>query len=282
MGYKAFLSIGGTLYEFVTAGLSGSYELIDDEDGIRGVRSRSLERATQGNFKGGGDIKINPTPLELSGLWPFLVNSSTATTLTDAMQDVTIIVDLITKKNTYVCRIAKGTINGQPGKKLDLTLSVIAKSMVEGATSLSGVPDITNRPYMMADAGSGITIGGVTYSFEEYEMMIDNHIEPTYLQGQLPTDLEPQDREVHLNVKTKYTSTEAALNTLALTGPILGSPVAGSIAFTNGANSATFVFGALVAEPKSVSVPSKKQLRWDGAFRAYKVGTTLEVVTTFV
>lgn len=281
-GFKAFLTIGGTYYEFVTQGISGGYELIDDEDGIRGTRSRTLERATQGNFRGGGDLKINPTPLELSGLWPYLVNSTTGVVLTDAMQDVTVVVDMITKKLTFVGRFAKGVLSGESGKKLDLTISFVAKSMTEGASSLSGIPDITNRPYMCADSGSGCTIGGVAYSFTKFELSIDNHIEPTYMQGQAPTDLEPQDREVRLNVNTKYTSTEAALQTLALTGPVLASPVVGSLAFTNGANSATFAMGALVAVPKSVTVPSKKMLRWDGEFHAYKVGTTLEVVPTFV
>ena len=56
----------------------------------------------------------------------------------------------------------------------------------------------------------------------------------------------------------------------------------GSLAFTNGSNSATFAFGALVAVPKSVTVPNKKQLRWNGEYHAYKVGSTLEMVTTFV
>lgn len=276
------MSIGGTLYEFVTNGISAGYDLIDDEDGIRGTRSRSLERMCQGNFKGGGTLKMNPTPLDLSGLWPYFVNSSTGTVLTDAMQTVTLIVDTITKKLTYTGRFNKITMSGSSGKKLDLDCEFLAMSMTEGATSLTGVPDITNRPYMMADSGSGVTIGGVTYEFSDFSLMIDNHIELTYMNGQLPTDAEPQDREVHMVYKTKYTSTEAPLQTLALTGPILGSPVSGSLAFTNGSNSVTFAMGAMVAEPKSVTVPNKKQLRWDGTFRCEKVGTTLEIIPTFV
>lgn len=281
MEYKALTTVSGTYYEFVTNGITGGFELLDDDMGIRGTRSRVLERATQGLFRGGGNLKLNPTPLELSGLWPSMVASS-GNTLTDAMADVTVVVDLITKKNTYVGRFNKFTLSGRPGKKLELDVSYIAKSLTEGATSLSGIPDITVRPYMMQDAGSGITIGGVTYSFDEFEFTIDNHIEPTYMQGQTPTDLEPRDREVHLKIRTKYNTAEAALQTLALTGPVLGSPVTGTLAFTNGSNSVSLAFGALVAVPKAVTVPSKGPLRWDGEFRAYKVGTTLEVVPTFV
>ena len=154
------------------------------------------------------------------------------------------------------------------------------RAMIERMRSI--VPDITVRPYMMQDMGSGITIGGVTYAVDQFELTIDNHIEPTFMQGQSATDLEPADREVHLKIRTKYNTAEAVLQTLAITGPVLGTPVTGSLAFTNGANSVTFTFAALVAVPKSVTVNDKKKLRWDGEFRAYKVGTTLEVVTVFV
>jgi hypothetical protein len=135
---------------------------------------------------------------------------------------------------------------------------------------------------MMQDAGSGITIGGVTYSFAEFELEIDNHIVPTYMQGQSPTDLEPQDRTVILRIKTKYNTAEAALQTTALAGPALGSPVTASLAFTNGSNSVTFAFGAVVSVPKAVTVQNKGPLRWDAEYHCYKVGTTAEVIATFV
>lgn len=283
MSYKVLATFGGTAIEFLSAGISGGYDLIDDEDGIRGTRSRTLERAVQGNLRLAGDLKLNPTPVELAAIWPFCVNSSTAALLTDAMQDVTAVVDLITKKNTYVGRVGKVTLAGSPGKKLDLTVGFVGKSIAEAATSLNGVPDITVRPYMFYDSGSGITIGGSTFAFDQFELEIDNHIEPTFMNGQTPTDLEPTDRTVRLKVRTKYNAAEAALQTLAATGPVLGSPVTGSLAFTNGSNSVTFTFGALVAEPKTVTAQRRQdKLRWDGVFHALKVGTTLEVVTVFV
>lgn len=282
MGYKALMTIGGTAVEYVSSNIAATYELLDDEVGMRGVRSRTLERATQGLIRVGGDIVMEPTPLELSTIWPYCVQSSTGATLTDAMQDVAIVHDLITKKNTYTGRFNRVRLSGRPGKRMQLILSFVGKSNTEAATSLSGTPDITVRPYMMQDAGSGITIGGTAYSFDEFELEINNHIVPTYMQGQTATDLEPQDREVMLRIRTKYNTAEAALQTTAVSGPVLGSPVTGSVAFTNGSNSATFAFGAMVAVPKTVAAMGKGPLRWDGEFRCYKVGSTLEVVTTFV
>ncbi len=282
MGFKALATFGGTAIEFVTNGIQETRELLDDDVGIRGTRSRTIERACQGLIRVGGNLKLNPTPVELAAIWPFCVQNSTAYTLTDAMQDVTVVTDLMTFKNTYVGRIGKVKLSGAPGKRLELDLTFVGKSNTQAASSLNGIPDITVRPYMMQDAGSGITIGGTAYSFDQFELEIDNHIEPTYMQGQTATDLEPSDRTVRFKIRTKYNTAEAALQTLATSGPVLGSPVTASLAFTNGSNSVTFTMGAVVAEPKTVAVPSKKPLRWDGEFRCYKVGTTLEVVTVFV
>lgn len=283
LSYKSKLSIGGAVMEFVSCDIKETRELIDDEEGIRGTRSRVLERAVQGLIKVGGSIKMNPTPIELAAVWPYCVQSSTGAVLTDAMQDVSVIVDLQTVANTYLGRFSKVTLGAQPGKKLDLTLQFVGKTNTVGSGgAVSGTPDITVRPYMMMDSGSGITIGGSTYAIDQFELDIDNHIDPTYMQGQTATDLEPMDREVRLKVRTKYTGTESGLQTTAIAGPSIASPVSGSIAFTNGSNSVTFTFGALVAEPESVTVTDKKKLRWNGNYRAYRTGSTLEVVTAFV
>lgn len=284
MNYAVLASFGGQAIEFVSSGISAEYELIDDEDGIRGVRSRTLERAVQGNMRGGGRLHLNPTPVELAAIWPYCVQNSTGYTLTDAMQDVTAIIDLKTKKNTYTGRVGRVVLSGEPGKKLDLNLDYVVKSYTEGATSLNSVPDITARPYMVNDIGSGVTIGGSAYAIDRFELEVNNFISPTYMAGSAnPSDLEPTDRTVRLKIRTKYTSTESGLQTTAAAGPVLASPVTGSLAFTNGSNSVSFAFGAMIAEPKTVTVERRQdKLRWEGMYHCLKVSTTLELVTTFV
>ncbi len=283
MSYKAKLSIGGTVVEFVSCDIKETRELLDDEDGIRGTRSRVLERATQGHIKVSGSIKMNPTPLELATVFPFACGNS-GTSLTDAMQDVTIVKDLGTVSETYAgARVNKLKIEGKPGKKLDLTLDIVGKTCTMGSGGgISTIPDITVRPYMMQDAGSGLTISGGTYAIDEFEFEIDNKIDPTFMQGQTATDLEPTDREVNLKVRLKYTGTEAGLLTTAQAGPAIATPATGSIAFTNGTNSFSLTFGALVAAPQTVGVTDKKKLRLPLSYRCYKVGTTLEAVTVLV
>ena len=284
MAYGTRMTIGGNPMEFKSHSIKQTIDLSED-DGLRGVRSRVLERVAQGLIHVAGQIEFEPTPAEVAILLPLIVSDSTTdTVLTDTMADVTIVIDNGTKTDTFVGRFAKATFSGSSGQKIRLTVDFIGKTRSSSAGgSLSGVPDITSRPYMFHDMGSGITIGGTAYSVDKFELTIDNHIEPTFMQGQVATDLEPTDRTVSLGVQTKYTPTEDALLVLATAGPVLGAPLAASIAFTNGANSMSFSFGAIVAESESVVNQGKRtKLRLPLYYHCYKVGTTLETVPVLV
>lgn len=283
MGYKSRMTIGGNAVEFTHHDIKQSIEIEQDE-GLRGTRSRAMERLAQGNVKIGGSVEFEPTPAEVAFLLPLVTgNSTSATTLTDALADTTVVIDNGTVTDTFVGRFSKATFSGQPGKKIKLKMDFVGKTRtVSTGGSLSGVPDITVRPYMFYDMGSGITIGGTVYSIDKFEFSIDNKIEPTYMQGQTATDLEPTDRVVMLSLQSRYNAAENALLILSEAGPNIGSPLTASVAFTNGSNSMTFGFGALVAPPETVVVPGRQHLRLPLNYQAYKVGTTMEVVSTLV
>ena len=283
MGWAVRGTINTTPVEFVSTNIKETVEIVQD-DGLRGVRSRALERTAQGVKKVAGTLVMEPTPAELALILPLVCQSSTGTTLTDAMQDLTLVIDLRTKLNTFVGRFTKMNLTGESGgKKLRVTLQFVGKTLVVASGgSLSGTPDITVRPYMFYDSTSGITIGGTAYSIDKFDLGIDNKIVPTYMQGQTATDLEPTDRVVTLGVQTRYNAAEDALLVLAMAGPVIASPLTASIAFTNGSNSATFTFGALVAQSESVVVPGRNALRLPLNYQCYKVGTTLETVPVLV
>lgn len=283
MGYKSRMSIGGNLVEFITHDIVETIERVEDE-GIRGTRSHSYERINQGNIAVGGSITFEPTPAEFVFLLPLVLgNSTSALLLTDALLDVTILIDNLTATQTFVGRFSAMHISGEPGKRIQLKMDFVGKTCVMTAGgSLSGFPDISTVPYMFYGGGSGITIAGTAYNIDKFELTVDNKIVPTYMMGQTATDLEPTDREVLLSIDTKYTTVEAALLTTALLGPILGSPNAASIAFTNGTQTMAFTFSDIEAIPKTVPIPNKNHLRLGLDYRAYRVGSTstLEMVTT--
>ena len=273
--------MGGTVISFVSHSVKEVREIVAD-DGLRGTRARSMERVAQGLIHVAGDIVCQPTPTELTALLPYALQGSTAFTLTDAMQDFTLVIDEVTKGFTSSGRFNTMRISGSPGKKLDFTFGFIGYSMTTGSGgTISTASDLTQRPYVMSDMGSGITIGGTTYLIDKFELTVDNGISPTFMQGQTATDLAPADRQIHLSLASKFSSTEAPLLITNQTGPVIASPITGSLAFTNGSNSITFSFPALVATSETPTTPGGAgKLRLPLNYQAYKVGSSLEMVIT--
>lgn len=277
------------IFEYVSCSVVATQELLVDEEGIRGQRSMQLERTTQGLVKVSGQIKLQPTPVELAYLFPLVMgvsntsssSSSTIDSVTDALQDVTLLMDLQVKENTFIGRFNKMSLSARPGRPLDVTIDFVGygaaySTMVGAGGTISGVGDLSNRRYMCADSGTGITIASTAYSFDEFDLEIDNKIDPTYMQGLYATDLMPTGREVTLHVRFKYTSAEAGLLAAAFAGPVIGSPAAASIAFTNGSNSCTISMPAVIAEPRTVAATEKK-IRLPLRYRCLKTSSTPEL-----
>jgi len=279
MGYLCGISVGAVPVPFISHNIKETRELVEDE-GLRGTRTRASERVAQGNIKVAGSLTLWPNPADLTAVLKFLLNSASALTLTDAMQDVTIVSGTPASTQTFVGRFTSGTFTGSPGQKLKLVLNFVGKTCAMSATSAAGTTDLAQRPYMFYDLGSGITIGGSAYSIDKFALTVDNKIIPTYMQGQTATDLEPTDRVITLGVQTKYTSSEASILTTNQSGPTVGSPIAASLAFTNGANSLSFTFGSIIAVPETVEVPGREHLRLPLNYHCYGVSTTKEMVTT--
>lgn len=285
LAFKSKMTIGGQYVEFVSHSIRQTTDILPD-DGIRGTRSRVLERLALGNVHVAGNIVFEPTPVEVAILLPYAIGStSTATTLNDAMTDVTVVIDSGTVLDTYVGRFNKITFAGEPGQKLKCTVDFIGKTRTPGTGgTLGGTPDLTVRSYVTTDMGTGLTINSTAYAIDRFEFSIDNRISPTFMgSSTTATDLEPTDRIVLVSVQTRYNAAENALLILNESGPIIASPIVASIAFTNGTNSMAFAFGALVAAPETVVIPSREaKLRLPLNYQAFRVSTNAEVVPTLM
>jgi len=279
MGYACGVSVGSNPIAFLSHSIKETRPVINDES-LRGTRTRPSERLRQGNISVAGALKLQPTPVELGEILKFLLNSASALTLTDAMQDVTVVTNTPAATATFLGRFTKGTFSCAPGEKLDLDLDFIGKTCTMTGGAAASATDLTTAGYVMYDLGSGVTIDGVAYAIDRFALSIDNKIKPTYMMGQTATDLEPTDRVIMLSIETKYTATEAGLLTLNQTGPTIGAPITASLAFTNGSNSITFTFGALAATSETVIVPGRDHLRQPLNYQAYGISTTKEMITT--
>ena len=269
--------------EFKSHSLHEEIEILQD-DGLRGTRTRNVERVTQGKIKISGGIELEPTPAELELLMPFILGTASSSgtyAVADSLPNLYLLADLVAKVATFTTRVTKATFSCGPGEKLKLKLDLVGSVMSLGSAgsfASASIPAIDlNPPFRMMDTGSGLTINSIAYSIDEFELAIDNKIEPTYMQGQSATDLEPTDRIVTLRTRTKYTSAETAIQT----DQRAGTARAGSIAFTNASSQTfSFTFGSLVAPPKSVAVPDRKHLRLPSEYQVYGISTTKELVIT--
>ena len=295
MGYKSAMAInpigGGTTtfngssvrLEFLSHDIKETIALEQDE-GLRGTRTRASERVALGNIAVGGSVTFEPTPVELEALMPFILGSASSAgsyAVAETLPDLYMMIDQIAEVNTYLLRVNKATFSGEPGKKIQLKLDLVGKTMTTGAAgSFPGtVPamDLSVRPYMFYDMGSGITIASTAYSIDKFELVIDNKIQPTYMQGQTATDLEPTDRVITLGIQTKYVSgTETAL----FTAIRAGTAQSASISFVNNANTMSFTFGKLVGMSQSVVVPGRQHLRLPLNYQCFGISTTKEIVAT--
>lgn len=278
-GFLSRMSIGGVVVAFVSHDIKEARPLVDD-DGLTGTRTRGVERVVQGNFAVAGSIVMQPTEVEWAAILPFVMGNS-ALLLTDAMTDVTVVVDTKTKSYSYLGRFNTCKITGEKGKKLWVTLGFIGYTCTPGAGGvITTAVDKTTGPLMFYGAGSGITIVSTTYVIDKFELDIDNHIIPTYMSGQSATDLEPQDRTITLGIQTKFNAAELALSALAIAGPVFGTPMTSTIAFTNGTNTLSLAFAAVVPVSETVVVPGRAPLRLPLNFSCYGASTTKELVTT--
>lgn len=263
--------------------LKESIDIISDE-GLRGTRTRNVERLASGNVKIGGPIVLEPTSAELEALMPFIMGAATSGgtyAVADTLPNLYLLCDFVAKVATFTSRVSRATFEASPGEKLKLTLDIVGSIMTLGAAgsfASASVPAIDLNPvYRMADMGSGVTINSLSYSVDAFKLTIDNKIVPTYMQGVTATDLEPTDRIITLEMRTKYNSTEAVLQT----DQRAFTKRAGSVAFTNSASDVfTFTFGNLVAPPESVVVPDRNHIRYPSVYQVYGVSTTKELVIT--
>lgn len=269
--------------EFLSCDLYETIALEQDE-GLRGTRTRAAERLALGNVSITGSITLEPTPDELQALTPYILGTASSSgtyAVSDTLPNLYLLVDYVAKVNTFTTRVTKATFTASPGKHLQLKLDLVGTLMTignAGTFASASIPalDVSARAWMMADLGSGVTINSIAYSIDTFELGVDNRIEPTYMQGVTATDLEPTDRIITLGLATKFTSTETVLQT----DTRAGTGRAASLAFTNGSEILTMTFAQLVATPESVRIPNRSKLRLPLNYQCYGLSTTKELVIT--
>lgn len=246
---------------------------IEQNDSNRGTRSRYAIDIAQGNIQVGGQVVFEPNPVEIGQILTYFgfSNSSGTYTLTEGLTDLYTMWDYQAKLTNFLLRPNVIAFEGEPGKKLKMTVDMVGKTLtIPGSGSFPSITaDSTSRPFMYYDAASAFTYNSVAYQTDKFALVIDNKIEPTYMDQQTATDLEPMDREIKLTLQTKYTSSEVAI----LTDARAGTARAATQVFTNGGVSITFAEGSIVATSESPTIPGRGKIRMPLTYNCYAIAS---------
>jgi len=283
LAFDAALPFDGSSepYHFTSITLGATNTLIDDgAQSIRGSRSHIEERVSRGLVHIRGSIIQNIVPDELNRILPRILGSSE---LTDVFNDAEtvpafqVMVDRVAKVHTYTgCKIDKAIFSGTSGKPVKLEMKIIGQTEAESAAG--GYPALTysvQQPYVFSEGV--LVLGGVTHIFNSFVTVIDNHLEPEFNNSRTATDIVAADRTVALAISTPYTSTEASLYNTPV-GSDAG--ISATLTFTKGNQSLLFTYGNIKSLARTPPVSGKKQIRLPQQYKAYKTGSTDELVVT--
>jgi len=269
-------------YYFLSENLVAQYDLIDDgEQAIRGTRSHPEERVSQGLVRVGGSIVMNPTPLELDNLLPRILGAAEVTDLfsvAETLPSFLVAINRIAKFHTYAgAKVNKAIFSGGSGKPLQLELQILAQTETEGAAgSFPSVAEGNQTPYNFTQGV--ITLGGATQLFNQFVLIVDNHLSVEFNNSRTATDIVAADRSVFLALSTPYTSTETTLFTTPVASAAGDS--AATLVFTSGTKSLTFTFGNLKSFARTPSVRNKGQIRLPLRYKAYEIAGVDEIAVT--
>lgn len=255
-----------------------------DTNGLRGTRARSIERERQGNRAVHGQIRLQPTAVEMALLlpWMFYGTPSGSPTVTYPLADAVpaaryIAIDRGPKVVTYNgCQITRATLRGSQGEPMDLLLDVIGIDETPGnsgtfpALSL----DISTGPFIFTDLI--LTLNSIAVQCRDIEIVWDNMIDAgRFFNSQTLTAAIAMDRHITVQTHLPYGDWSAMYGTGA-------AGVTGSAVFTGGGTSVLNIAFTKIAFPrKSPSyVAGRQEEMLPLIGQCMKSGSTLETVTT--
>ncbi len=268
-------------HNFISEDLRAVNTLINTEDkSISGTRSPIEDRVEFGPIHIKGSIRKYATPEETDDDLPRILGAAASGDTFDLAETLPAFWVAILRGpqfHTYnTCYVDKGIYRGKTGSPVELEMQVIGTSETE--TAAASFPSVTRRVQQPYVFNEGIlTLGGVEYNFNQFVVVIDNHIKPEFNNSRTATDICPTDRSVALATSVPYTTTEDTLYTTPV-GSDAG--ITGSLKFTKGGQSLLFTFGNLKPLAMSPVVEGKKEVRLPLQYIAYKTGATPELSVT--
>lgn len=264
-------------YSFISETLKQTVEL-DIDPSIRGTRSRAKERSGVSLKRVGGDITFRPSPTELDKLLPRILGaaeSSDTFAVAETLPEFWVALYRVAGAYKYNnCKVGSARFSGSEGQALQLALSIFGKTRTKIEGAFPAVAIDTDSYYSFWQGV--LTIDSEVYNFRTFEVGIDNLAEVLFENSVTATTIEAADREVTLTVDTPFGVPAEALQAKIDNA----QTVSASLVFTNGGQSLTFTFPALMAADEDPSVSGKSKIRYPISFQALSSGSSKEIVIT--
>jgi len=261
--------------EFLTESLRKTGTVLDT-GGIRGTRSHDAARTRNGTYTVAGTITLNPSPLELDDLLPWILGANEVVdvfALTDLLQSRFVQVDRVTRRFKYTgVYVNRATFRASEGGFVELSLDLIGQTEEVTATAFPALTLVTDPPYVFHDLA--FTIGGVTFQSKEIEIVVDNRVVSRFLNSATATGVFATDREVSVRFTLPYTTDEVVRYDTGATGAIVNAT------FTNGGVSALFAMVNVQFPAEAPVVESKDEILLVLNGIARKSGATNELIVT--
>lgn len=267
----------------------GKQQRVVGGNGITGTRSESVELARNGCYLVSGRISMQPGPSDLDHLLPRIMGAAEVAdvfSLAEALPSYSILLDKVgsifrfdyCKTNRAILRGVAGT-GDEDQELLDLVLEVMGQTETGGVTWPATIPALgTGRsrvPYTFYEGT--FKVNTVSYEIKQFALVVDNLLQPRWVNSLTPTQICPRGRKVSLITDNPFTATEyAALyaNSSAIDG------IAGELKFTNGTVSATLAMPGLQWADQTPTVRGKTEIPLTLEFLVRKKGTTPELTWT--
>lgn len=273
-------SSGSEAYCFLSENLIAKRETIRPE-GMHGSRSKFATRSAPGLTRVGGSISIRPTPVELDAILPRILGAAESTdsfALAETLPSFSVLVDRDTDEHYQYdgCKIGKGAFSSSEGQPLVLATDILGKTVDLTETTFPTVAPDTGVYYTMSQGV--LTLAGTTHYMNSCEIVIDNLLEAYFDNSITAHDIDATDRLITLSCDVDLTS--ASKNQKDSEDGSVAS-IAGSIVFTNGNQSLTFTFPALVpVDSSDPSVGGKGRIMNPFTYEAYKTPSAAELTIT--
>ena len=271
-------------YEFLYESLQRRSRIVGGQ-GIRGTREESQESTRFGAYTVGGRIAMHVNPLALDLWLPRILgaNESTDTfALAESLPSFGVLVDRVTQTFQYTdCVVNRALFRAQAGPSdgdpelVEMVLEIIGKTEVEdtAAPNVSIATTATStQNYVLADGV--FTFAAAAREVKQFTIMIDNHIQPRWVNSLTATALCPSRRTIAVQAVLPFDSDTDDLYAQARAGS------AGSVAFTNGSVSTTFTFGTLQVPAESPIIRGKQEIDLILNMIARKTGSTASLTVT--